>query len=65
MRTIDRSTVRYTSRTGNPNHAAMVAIIHNAPTRPAPKVCPDTSVEPHELGEFPISCFTCYYAVTA
>jgi hypothetical protein len=57
-----RNTVVYSTRTGNPNHAAMVAVIHAAPIRPARTitVCSSTHVEVHELGEFPLTCAPCH-----
>lgn len=55
----------YTTTTGNPNHAEAVARIHAARVRPERQVtvCPDTSVEPHEAGEFPMSCRRCHVVV--
>jgi hypothetical protein len=57
-----RNTLVYTTRTGNPNHARMVAIIAaaawNAPNHRF--ACPSDTPEPHEAGEFPMSCGACH-----
>lgn len=54
----------HTSRTGNPNHAAVVDRIHRASVRPVRTAltCPTRTPEPHEWGEFPMSCYSCYIA---
>lgn len=94
----------YTTRTGNPNHADMVALIHaascarcaiarfngdasgdcseRAPQERAPQylslscdgpccvkpkvaMCRSTTPEPHERGEFPMSCYACHMVADA
>lgn len=57
------SRLAYTSRSGQPTatqHQAIVQRIHAARIRRAPGQCRDTTVEPHESGEFPMTCYACH-----
>lgn len=62
------SCLAYTTTTGIPGHAEIVAGIHAAAVRATqPTVegpaCPATRVEPHLAGEFPMDCYPCHVVV--
>lgn len=64
--TITRPQARvvYTTRTGSPNHADVVARIHRASVRPVDTglTCRTRTPEPHGWGEFPMTCYDCHLA---
>lgn len=63
--TATTSRLVYTTHTGAPNHAAMVERIHRAALRPMRTglACWITTPEPHEWGEFPMTCYACHMAL--